>query len=107
MARLQTLRPQVPAARAGKVPAHTVAANIRTRGNTWARLREQVLARDMGLCQCEDCKARGLLTPAHEVDHIRPLFEGGSDALDNLQAISRECHARKTRAENARRAGKT
>lgn len=30
---------------------------------------------------------------------MRPVEDGGSDALDNLQALCRRCHLRKTAAE--------
>lgn len=36
------------------------------------------------------------------VDHIVPVFEGGTDELDNLQAICPGCHQIKTQAEAAR-----
>lgn len=67
----------------------------------WRKLARQVLERDMHLCQCEDCKGERL--PATEVDHIVPKSAGGTDEPGNLQAINRDCHARKTRRE-ARRA---
>ena len=44
----------------------------------------------------------GRVRPATEVDHILPLADGGTDDLGNLQAINRECHARKTVAENGK-----
>jgi len=68
-------------------------------GRPWRRLREQVLARDGYLCQCEDCQKRPLPRIAHEVDHIKPLAEGGTDDLDNLRAINRDCHRAKTMRE--------
>jgi 5-methylcytosine-specific restriction endonuclease McrA len=46
----------------------------------WRRLREIVLARDQGRCQV--CGA-----PAEEIDHIRPVIEGGTDDLVNLRAV--------------------
>jgi len=39
---------------------------------------------------------------AHEVDHITPLANGGTDSLDNLQAINSDCHKRKSLTEAAR-----
>lgn len=58
----------------------------------WRRVRLAVLTREP---ICRDCG--GL---AHEVDHIRPLSQGGG-RLDprNLQPLCRECHARKTARE--------
>lgn len=39
---------------------------------------------------------------AHEVDHIIPKAEGGTDSPNNLRAINRDCHRRKTQAEAMR-----
>ncbi|MDE1465644.1 HNH endonuclease signature motif containing protein [Spartinivicinus sp. A2-2] len=39
------------------------------------------------------------LTPANIVDHIKPKSQGGNDALENLQAICRPCHQKKTDQE--------
>lgn len=65
-------------------------------GRAWELIREQVLRRDNGLCQCPQCK--GKLPPkiATEVDHITPKAMGGTDAMDNLRAVSSDCHKRIT-----------
>lgn len=107
MARLPTLRASVPTLKRQAVPELTTSGTLRTRGNTWARIRNAVLTRDMGLCQCEQCRTDGALTLATEVDHIRPLWEGGTDSMENLQAINSACHKAKTKAEAARRSGPT
>ena len=39
------------------------------------------------------------LTKRREVDHIRPLAQGGGNELDNLQLLCLECHATKTERE--------
>ena len=75
-------------------------------GAEWERTRARILARDGYRCQCEECKAGGLITPATDVDHRIARSDGGSEDDDNPQAMGRECHKRKTSAENAaRRAG--
>lgn len=58
------------------------------------RIRERALRRDGWLCVC--CAGLGRTTVATEVDHILPLFKGGTDDLENLQSLCGECHARKT-----------
>ena len=67
----------------------------------WRPLREQVMARDKGLCQ--ECLSNGRITPATQVHHrISPFQRGLSDAdfnfyawsMENLEAICAECHAR-------------
>lgn len=70
-------------------------------GRPWRRKRDAVMARDQWLCQCDTCKAEGRLTEAQEVDHIIPVWKGGSDELSNLRAINRDCHKAKTARESA------
>jgi 5-methylcytosine-specific restriction enzyme A len=91
------------------VPMRTTETE-RMRGGRWSALRAQVMARDQGICQCGTCKLARTVEPAHalpahEVDHIVALEDGGSDDSANLQAINRDCHVIKTRADNARRRG--
>lgn len=71
-------------------------------GRPWRRLREQVLERDGYLCQCDECKRRPLPLVAHEVDHIKPRAEGGTDDPSNLRAINKGCHKTKSQAEALR-----
>ena len=86
-------------------------SSARGYGYKWQKLRLQVLARDSGLCQCPDCLGGARrVTPANEVDHIvskaRAAQLGWSqaqtDALDNLRAVSHDCHVRITMAEQGR-----
>ncbi len=56
---------------------------------------------------CRACKAQGLTRASEEVDHIVPLERGGSDARSNKQGLCRPCHAAKTAAEAAARAGRS
>lgn len=70
-------------------------------GRPWRRTREEVLKRDSYLCQCEDCKRLKRVRPAHEVDHVVPLAQGGTDSLSNLAAINHDCHRVKTLRESA------
>lgn len=94
--RLPTLQ-----AKAGTTP--------RTRGSGWMAIRRQVQVRDHGKCAC--C---GLIRADHEVDHIKPLEQGGTDDLSNLQllcawmdehGVKQGCHAKKSAAEAAARWG--
>ena len=43
--------------------------------------------------QCKHCQQQ--LSAWFEVDHIKGLEFGGSNDVDNLQALCRECHAKK------------
>jgi len=71
-------------------------------GRPWRRLREQVLRRDGYLCQCPLCQGDALPLLADEVDHIIPLAQGGSNEMDNLQAMNHLHHRIKTRKEIAK-----
>jgi 5-methylcytosine-specific restriction enzyme A len=55
---------------------------------------------------CVECDKRGLTTAATEWDHIVPLWKGGRDEEGNLQGLCSSCHAKKTAAEAAERAGR-
>jgi len=44
--------------------------------------------------KCAECDE-----PSTEVDHILPISEGGTNDIDNLQALCGTCHATKTRNE--------
>ena len=44
--------------------------------------------------QCAHCLQ--LLDNTYEVDHIIPLYKGGTNDLTNLEALCRNCHGKKT-----------
>lgn len=70
-------------------------------GAAWRRVRDRIMRRDAGVCRCAECKRLGRILEAHEVDHIVPKAQGGTDDDDNLQAINRECHKAKTARERS------
>ena len=82
----------------------TTSRQSRGYGRAWELLREVILKRDNGLCQCRHCKATGRVTLATEVDHViskaaaqtKRWTQAQIDHPSNLQAIARECHKRKT-----------
>jgi len=74
-------------------------------GSAWDKLRKEIIARDMGLCQ--PCLKAGNVTPFQAVDHIKPKSSGGTDDQDNLQCICNDCHDAKTTAEGALAQGRT
>lgn len=61
--------------------------------------REAVIEGQGGICKRSYCDA-----PAVDVDHILPLWSGGSNANDNLEALCVDCHKQKTKAEAKARA---
>ncbi len=68
-------------------------------GWAWQQLRAQVL-RDEPLCRA--CDAKGQVTRATQVDHVKPKTKGGTDDRTNLAPLCEPCHEAKT----ARDAGK-
>lgn len=69
-------------------------------GRPWRRLRDQIMARDGFMCQCEKCKGVKLI--AHEVDHIDNARDADgylNDDPSNLRAMHKDCHAEKTKRE--------
>ena len=67
-------------------------------GAAWRRLRESVLNMEP---LCRHCKARGLIVAASEVDHINNVASDNDP--DNLQALCKSCHSRKTQADRGKR----
>jgi 5-methylcytosine-specific restriction protein A len=45
---------------------------------------------------CKMCDAKGFVTLGVAMDHIEPLFKGGSNDDENLQMLCVECHRKKT-----------
>ena len=68
------------------------------------RIKKRILSRDKGLCHCARCLQSGALKPAHQVDHVRPLWAGGAESDDNRASINVECHKVKTADEARMRA---
>ena len=61
-------------------------------GESWRRFRRYFLTQ---YPQCAHCDRA-----ANEVDHIQTLRDGGAKYdLENLQALCKSCHSRKTQAE--------
>lgn len=72
--------------------------------SAWKRTRNHVLSEEP---LCRECKKKGKIVQATDVDHILPISEGGNPwDLDNLQPLCSSCHKRKTAIESNRRRGK-
>ena len=50
---------------------------------------------------CKTCTR--MLDENFDIDHIRPLFLGGTNDFENLQALCISCHASKSRDEQSRK----
>ena len=62
-------------------------------------LKRRVAARQ--LWRCAAC--RHLVDECYEIDHRQPLWAGGSNRVDNLQALCHRCHSTKTLTEGIAR----
>lgn len=74
-------------------------AAARGYGHCWRKLRA-AFHREHPLC--EECRTKGILTPAMDVDHIIP-HKGNQQLMwdkNNLQALCKSCHSRKTARED-------
>ena len=59
--------------------------------------KKKFVAAQQNWC-CKKCKKQ--LPAWFEVDHVMKLEYGGSNAVENLEALCRDCHGRKTAMEN-------
>ncbi len=56
----------------------------------WRRLSSTIMK---GEPLCRMCREVGKTKLATLVDHIKPIADGGTDALDNLQPLCSTCHS--------------
>ncbi len=59
--------------------------------------KKKFVAAQQNWC-CKKCQKQ--LPAWFEVDHVMKLEYGGSNSIDNLEALCRDCHGRKTAMEN-------
>lgn len=104
--KLQRLPSRLTTINTNRVPVLDTKAGATKRiaGSSWMATRRRILLRDGYTCQC--C---GIVRSDHEIDHVVPLEQGGSNNDDNLQALCGGpdgCHARKSAGEAKARAGR-
>jgi 5-methylcytosine-specific restriction protein A len=80
---------------------HKTSRHERGYGNDWDKLRKAILERDCHICR--SCYRQGRVTSANIVDHIISKAKGGTDSENNLEAICKECHDKKTIEEQGKR----
>lgn len=73
-----------------KSPDRRASASTRGYGRRWQRLRLMYLRHN------PICEARGCERPATDVDHKKPKRDGGTDEVENLQALCHSHHSQKT-----------
>lgn len=87
-----TNRVRILEAKAGTTP--------RIRGERWMKARRDALVE--GGFTCVDC---GHVSADNEVDHDKPLEQGGSNDMSNLRIRCTACHKKKTANEAKQRFG--
>lgn len=102
--KLQQLRTNLPSAasRVTMLPSQRPDTVQRVRGSAGVRDRERIRERDCGLCQ--ECLRNSRTRLGAAVDHIIPLWKGGSDADSNKELLCTPCHDAKTAREASERA---
>jgi 5-methylcytosine-specific restriction protein A len=104
MAKLNSLKPRIGTLNTQRTRTLTTETQ-RITGSRLQAIRDRILRRDNGLCQCDDCKAAPSPRVADIVDHRIPLWEGGPDTDENRQAMAADpCHKKKSADEAKRRA---
>ena len=83
-----------------ELPKVTVAARLPTRRPYITPLVKKRVAANQKW-RCASCKR--LLDETYELDHIKPLFKGGTNLETNLQALCKRCHAMKSALEQSSR----
>lgn len=68
-------------------------------GRSWKRIRDRYIKLHL---LCEECEKQGILTPAQEVHHIKPLSKGGDHDIYNLMALCNSCHSKITAKDGGR-----
>lgn len=99
----KTLQPRLAALNTNRVKLLETKAGAtpRLRGDTWMRIRREVLVE--GGFACVDC---GLVSMSNEIDHEVPLEQAGSNEKSNLRIRCIPCHSKKSVAEQRVRYGK-
>lgn len=92
MARLPTLKPRLQVAKTKPRIDQVQRGTARLYGNTWQRIRQQVLRE--GEYTCAKCGRVSMFEM--EVDHIIPLSKGGLHVESNLRCACRKCNGLKS-----------
>ena len=83
-----------------ELPKVAVAARLPTRRPYITPLVKKRVAANQKW-RCASCKR--LLDETYELDHVKPLFRGGTNLESNLQALCKRCHAMKSALEQSTR----
>ena len=104
MPKLQTLKPRLQAAGQRLATFNPPRPDTvqRVRGWKGVQDRERIRKRDNGLCQ--ECLRHDRVSVGAAVDHIVPLWNGGTDDDANKELLCQPCHDAKSAREARERA---
>lgn len=104
MPKLQTLKPRLQAAgsRLAVLTPTRPDTVERVRGWRGVKDRHRIRERDCGLCQ--ECLRSNHASIGVAVDHVKPLWDQGSDEDSNKELLCQPCHDAKTKREAKERA---
>ena len=77
----------------GSETLHSVSQTLKKKKRRVSQLTKKIVASNQKW-KCKNCE--NTLDFTYEIDHIIPLYQGGSNEVENLQALCRNCHGRKT-----------
>ena len=72
-------------------------------GANWQARRRHFI-RNLHIRDGMGCNLCRIIEPVMTIDHIVPLFAGGTNTLDNVQLLCNACHVEKSKGENKRHA---
>ena len=86
---------------AQQIPQYSYSPNVPT--SKLRKVSEQLkkIVASQQHWNCRKCK--NILEATYEVDHILALEDGGNNHIQNLQALCRNCHGKKTMEDNIKR----
>lgn len=99
--KLGKLSPRLATLRAGRVPV-TQGSSTRGRRTTGRKLQDRRLRIWTEKPNCAMCGRFTVYPYGFELDHVIPLFKGGSDTEDNCQVLCNGpdgCHDKKTKQD--------
>lgn len=82
------------------LPVYKPVQTVRIRGRQLQDIRKRHFQKNP---LCVECQKLGKVRAATQVDHRKPLWDGGTDTEDNRQGLCDQCHDRKTASEAALR----
>jgi 5-methylcytosine-specific restriction protein A len=97
---VQTLKPKISTLK--PTGPKGVSATVRITGSRLQKIRRDKLLSNPA---CEECARNGIVTPAKVIDHIAPLWAGGSESANNRQSLCIRCHDAKSAIETKERNG--